>query len=99
MKTRTCPHCNYQYSLSEYFRKPFFKFSLAEWNCKNCGNRITFSIKRRLLMAVAILVYFFAVAMLTENLAMNTFMWVIAVLVLLSGLAFIYSLDTFKKVE
>jgi DNA-directed RNA polymerase subunit RPC12/RpoP len=52
MKIRTCPNCNYRYSLKEYLGKPFWKGVLSHWKCVNCGRKLTTSTSRRLLLAV-----------------------------------------------
>lgn len=51
MKTRTCPHCNYRYSLEEYLKKPFFKGVFSSWNCLNCGKQLTTEENRRWLLS------------------------------------------------
>ena len=53
MKTRTCPHCNYKYSITEYWKQVLFKLVFSEWNCKNCSKKLTFNFTRRVFVALA----------------------------------------------
>ncbi len=98
MKIRTCPHCQYQYSLKDYFFKLGFKSLGEKWHCLNCGQPITFSGKRRVgLVAV------FGVLLLGLLYFKNTFSEGIGMLLflflsmLIIGGLFIFTFDTFKK--
>ena len=53
MKSRTCPHCNYKYSISEYSQGMLFRLVISEFECKNCNKRITFDFHRRFFVALA----------------------------------------------
>ena len=37
MASRTCPHCNHQYSIGEHFIITFTFRSFNKWNCSNCN--------------------------------------------------------------
>ena len=37
MASRTCPHCNHQYSIGEHFIITFTFRSYNKWNCSNCN--------------------------------------------------------------
>jgi CXXC-20-CXXC protein len=51
MKPRTCPNCDYQYSVKDYFKKFSTKGVGTEWDCPNCGKTLTFNFGRRFLVA------------------------------------------------
>lgn len=50
-KSRTCPNCNYTYSLREYFKKPFWKGFFSQWKCAKCGKVLRSSASRRFFLA------------------------------------------------
>ncbi len=52
MRSRTCPNCDYTYSLKEYLKKPFWKGVFSHWRCVNCGKALTTSTSRRILLAI-----------------------------------------------
>jgi CXXC-20-CXXC protein len=47
MKHRTCPNCQYKYSLKEYYRIGLMKMFNPKWHCKNCNTLLTFHAGRR----------------------------------------------------
>lgn len=54
MNFRSCPHCNYKYSIPEYRNLIYSQIRFLEWNCKNCGKKFTFNFKRRFIIAIPI---------------------------------------------
>ena len=52
MASRTCPHCNHQYSIGEHYKNTLLSSSFKRWNCSNCGSRITINFIRRTLLVV-----------------------------------------------
>lgn len=52
MKSRTCPNCDYTYSLKEYLKKPFWKGVFSHWKCVQCGKVLTASTSRRFVLAL-----------------------------------------------
>jgi CXXC-20-CXXC protein len=99
MKARTCPHCDYQYSRVEYLKLQFAKFSFSEWNCRNCKQNITFSFKRRALIALFNGLWFFLFYYLKSHLEMTLLIWIVFLLVFILGLCFLITFEGFKKVD
>lgn len=103
MKIRTCPHCGYKYSISEYIQKVVFKVVFSEWGCRNCSKKITFDFGRRVLVALCfggfyILLSIF-IAFLKNILEMTPLMWISLFIIYAVGSIFIFTFDTFKKAE
>lgn len=102
MKTRTCPHCNYKYSKSEYIKKFLFKFVFSEWNCKNCNKRITFDPKRRVNVALCFggtyFIIFLIFVELRDKIGMTPLLWIGFPIILFICSVFIFTFDTFKEV-
>ena len=101
MKTRTCPHCGYQYSRIDYIKKVYFKFSGNSWECLNCKQKITIDMKRRFLVAITFGLWFIILntAKSYLDVDMDTLMWIIFVFIFLIGSIFIFTFDTFKKAD
>ncbi len=99
MRTRTCPHCNYKYSLNEYRKQVLFKFVFSEWNCKNCNKKLTFNFARRTIVALAFGCLGVALATLQNAIVMTPLIWAVSITIYVIGTFFIYTFDTFKKAE
>jgi len=98
MKTRTCPHCDYRYSLRDYTRL-LFKLLWSEWNCKNCNNPITFNPFRRIWVSFAFGLWLMILLIFKDNIAVTAIWWLLFILLLIGGTFFIYAFDTFEKVN
>ena len=99
MNIRTCPHCNYKYSISEYKNQILFKFRFLEWNCKNCNKKLTFNFKRRVIVAltfVGVIVILFA---LKNAIGMTPLRWAALLTIYIIGSFFIFAFDAFIKAE
>lgn len=103
MKNRTCPNCDYRYSLKEYLKKPFWKGALSHWKCVNCGRRLTTSTSRRMLLAIVGIAPSVMVPYLAEFLISAEFSplvsWISAVIVFLVWAVAIFSLEIFVLSE
>jgi hypothetical protein len=100
MKSRTCPHCNYKYSITEYRNQVLFKFRFLEWNCKNCNKKLTFNFARRIIVALAFISLFIACLSLRNTMGMTYLRWVVLLMIFIIGASFLISaFDTFKKAE
>jgi len=103
MNIRTCPHCNYKYSIAEYVKQILFKFVLSEWDCKNCHKKITFNFKRRVIVALAFgglfIVLSVLLSIIKEAIGMTPLRWIILLVIYLIGAIFIFTFDTFKKLK
>ena len=99
MEVRTCPHCNYKYSISNYFKKLFFKFVWSKWDCPNCSEKITFDFKRRILVALGSGVWLIAIFLLKSQVVINLYWLIVLVLLLSFGVMLLFTFDTFKKPE
>lgn len=103
MNIRTCPHCNYKYSIPEYVKQILLKVVFSEWDCKNCNKKITFNFKRRVIVALAFgglyIVLFALISIIKNAIGMNPFKWIILLAIYFIGSIFIFTFDTFKKVE
>jgi len=99
MNSRTCPHCNYKYSLADYFRNFLFKFIWSEWDCKNCHKPIKFNLNRRIGVACGFGLLFIVFSLLKENIFMTFYWWILFIGILIIGTIFIYTFDTFDKVN
>jgi CXXC-20-CXXC protein len=98
MKSRTCPHCNYQYSVAEY-RKLLLKFVFSEWNCKNCNKKLTFDMKRRVIVALAFGCLYVAIFSIKDAIGMTPMRWTALLSIYIIGSLYIFTFDTFKKAE
>jgi len=102
MKIRSCPHCNYQYSIIEYVSQILFKFIFSEWNCKNCNNKITFDSKRRVNVALCFgcfyILLFAMIEILKNRIGMTPSLWIAMIILFTIGSILIFTFDTFKKV-
>jgi len=103
MNIRTCPHCNYKYSIPEYVKQILFKFVFSEWDCKNCHKKITFNFKRRIIVALAFgglyILLSILLSILKTHLDMTPIKWIGVVILYIIGSIFIFTFDTFKKAE
>ena len=99
MKTRTCPHCNYKYSITEYLKQVLFKFVFSEWNCKNCNKKLTFNFKRRVIVALAFGSLYVALFSLKNTIGMTPLRWAALLTIYIIGSFYIFTFDTFKKAE
>jgi CXXC-20-CXXC protein len=101
MNIRTCPHCDYQYSISEYVKKDLFKVVFSEWDCKNCNKRITFDFNRRVIVALCFgalyLILSLFLTLLKNEIKMTPLMWIGLLVIYILGSIFIFTFDTFKK--
>ena len=99
MNIRTCPHCNYKYSVPEYLSEVLFKFVFLEWNCKNCNKKISFDFKRRVILALAFAVLYVILFALKDTINMTPLRWAVLLTLYIIGSIFIFTFDTFKKVK
>ena len=99
MDVRTCPHCNYKYSVPEYRNQVLFKFRFLEWNCKNCNKKLTFNIARRIIVALAFGSLLMALLSLQNVIVMTSIRWAALLTIYIIGSFFIFTFDTFKKAE
>jgi len=100
MKSRTCPHCNYKYSLTEYGDQVLFKFRFLNWNCKNCNKKLTFNFARRIIVALAFCSLLVAVLSLKNIIGMTYLRWAALLTICIIGSALLIpTFDTFKKAE
>jgi CXXC-20-CXXC protein len=99
MDVRTCPHCNYKYSVPEYRNQVLFKFRFLEWNCKNCNKKLTFNFKRRVIVALAFVGIYVILFALKNAFGMTPLRWAALLTIFIFGSVFIFTFDTFKKAE
>ena len=100
MKSRTCPHCNYKYSVTEYSNEVLFKFRFLEWDCKNCNKKLTFNFTRRIIVASAFCCLFVACLSLKNTIGMTYLRWAALLTICIIGSSFLIStFDTFRKAE
>jgi|WetSurMetagenome_2_1015567.scaffolds.fasta_scaffold09222_1 hypothetical protein len=100
MKSRTCPHCNYKYSLTEYRDQVLFKLRFLKWDCTNCNKKLTFNFTRRIIVALAFCSLFVAVLTLKNIIGMTSLRWAALVTICIIGSALLIpTFDTFKKAE
>ncbi len=101
MKIRTCPNCGYKYSFLQYLKNFLFKFIDSNLTCANCGSTMSFSMGRRIFVAiVAMLPFGFStfIADIFQNMGLSkSLSWVVFFLILTIWTIMIYSLDTFTK--
>ena len=97
MKSRTCPHCNYKYSIGDYFTKLTLKDVWTKWKCINCKNEITFDFTRRIIVALGLGALVFGLSVIKNNVEMTIFWWFGMIAVLVVGATLLYGFDTFKK--
>jgi CXXC-20-CXXC protein len=99
MDVRTCPHCNYKYSVPEYRNQVLFKFRFLEWNCKNCNKKLTFNFKRRVMVALTFVGIYVIFLSLKNAIGMTPLKWAALLTIFIFGSFFISTFDTFKKAE
>lgn len=98
MRTRTCPHCGYKYSLRDYSHL-LLNFVFTEFNCKNCHRRLTINFARRIIVAIAFACFYVALFSLKNLVLMTPLRWTGLLAIYIFGSLFIFTFDTFKKVE
>lgn len=98
MKTRTCPNCDHQYSRLEYF-KTFINTIWTDVECRRCNQKMTIDLTRRIFVALAFGFWLILVNTTATYLDMNPMLWVLMISVFLIGSLFIFTFDTFKKVD
>ena len=99
MDVRTCPHCNYKYSVPEYRNQVLFKFRFLEWNCKNCNKKLTFNFKRRVIVALTFVGIYVILFALKNTIGMTPLRWAALLTIYIFGSFFIFAFDAFKKAE
>jgi len=99
MNTRTCPHCNYKYSIPEYRNQILFRFRFLEWNCKNCNKKIAINSKRRFNVALTFLGIYVILFAAKNTGAMTYQIWATLFVLCTIGAIFIFAFDSFKKAE
>lgn len=103
MKIRTCPHCGYKYPISEYVKKIVFKIVFSEWDCKNCNKKITFDFGRRVKVALCFgglyILLSLCTSFLKNRFGMTPLLWIVIIAIFIMCSVFIFTFDTFKKVE
>jgi len=99
MKTRTCPHCGYKYSIKDYVSRLLFKLLWSNWTCKNCNNLITFNVKRRLIIALTFGLWFIILSFVKELLNMTPIKWITLLIIFLAGSILIFTFDSFDRSE
>jgi len=99
MNIRTCPHCNYKYSVPEYRNQVLFRFRFLEWNCKNCNKKLTFNFKRRAMVALPFVGIYLILFALKNVIGMTPFRWAALLTIYIFGSFFIFAFDAFKKAE
>jgi len=103
MNIRTCPHCNYKYSIAEYIKQVLFKFVYSEWDCRNCHKKITFNSKRRMNVALTFgglyILLSALISIIKDTIGMSPVRWTILLAFYLIVSIFIFTFDTFKKAD
>ncbi len=99
MKSRTCPYCNYKYSVTEYRKQVLFKLVFSEWNCKNCNKKLTFNYARRVIVALAFGSLLVALLSLQNAMQITPLRWAALFIIYIIASFFIFTFDTFKKAE
>jgi hypothetical protein len=103
MKIRTCPHCGYKYPISEYVKKIVFKIVFSEWDCPRCSQKITFDFGRRVKVALCFGGLYILLSLLSSFLknrfGITPLMWIVLIVFFIIGTIFIFTFDTFRKVE
>ena len=86
--------------MREYLSKPLFMSLWSEWNCINCSQPITFDGNRRIKVALIFGGYLFAILLAKDFLPMNSYLWILLVIILFLGTVFIYAaLDRFRAAQ
>jgi hypothetical protein len=96
---RTCPHCNYKYSIPEYKKQIPIMFRPLEWNCKNCNKKITLNFKRRVIVGLAFIGLFVILYAIKNTTGMTHPIWAVLLIICTIGAIFISAFDSFKKAE
>jgi hypothetical protein len=80
-------------------KKLTFKYLWSRWNCPNCGEKLTFDIERRLVVALCFGIWVFAMPFLVRFFDITPMIEIFSVLILLIGGLYIFSFDKLKKVK
>jgi CXXC-20-CXXC protein len=99
MNIRTCPHCNYKYSIPEYLNQVISRFRSLGWNCKNCNKKITFDYTRRLIVGLSFFGVYAIIYSLRNLVGMTPFRWAALLTFYIGASFFIFTFDTFQKAE
>ena len=85
--------------MTEYRNQVIFKFRFLEWSCKNCNKKLTFNFVRRIIVAFAFCSLLVAVLSLKNTIGLTPLRWAALITICIFGSFFIFTFDTFKKVE
>ena len=99
MKTRTCPHCGYKYSIKDYVTRLLFKLLWSNWTCKNCNNLITFNPNRRLFVALTFGIWLMILLFTKGLIPMTPIKYILFIIIFLSGSILIFTFDSFDRLE
>lgn len=80
-------------------KKLTFKFLWSKWNCPDCGEKLTFDIERRLLVALCFGIWVFIMQFSVRFFDITPMIGIFIVLIFLIGGLFIFSFDKLKKVK
>jgi hypothetical protein len=81
------------------YLKSFFITTRSELKCINCKSSIKTDFSRRIIIAIAFGLWIIAINLVIDYLEMNSVLWVLILLSFLPGVVFIFTFDTFKKVD
>jgi hypothetical protein len=81
------------------YLKSFFITTHSKLKCINCKSNIKVDFSRRAGIAVAFLLWMIATNLIVDYFELNSILWVFIVLAYIPGAVFIFTFDTFKKVD
>lgn len=98
-KNRTCPNCNYSYSLKDFLVVVFKVFIWQNWKCKNCNQALSFDVLHRIFTAIFQVLLLFGVLLIRSSIKMNLVWFFLLLFVLFVGYWLVAFLNKFKKKE
>ena len=99
MASRTCPHCNHQYSIGEHYKNTLLSSSFKRWNCSNCGSRITINFIRRMLLTVCGGLLMASMAFLIHPIVNSVSFQHLLILFSIPSFLLVFSFDDYSKVD
>lgn len=91
---RTCPHCNYKYSVTEFLKVSSIHTFGQSWGCKKCHKPLKFNTPRHILILFLQIAWLFVILLYRHT--YQGVLWYLALILILAvGYVGLSLLDTF----
>lgn len=93
---RSCPHCNYEYSISYFLKRVFTVFIWKSWQCVSCNYNLKFSVPWRVISAIGQIMILYLLLIFRDQVTDEWYWYVIVILVLISTITLLSFLNRFR---